>query len=145
MFKSKAILNGRQRREVSSAMKKNLFKVLSLYLVSAMMLLTLPAQGWAMFIPADNTAAVKKGDLVRIQQTLETTAVKQRLKDLGLSSEEAMARLNSLSDEQIHQLAANIDSVQAGGDGVGALIFLLLVAIIVVVILQASGHRVIVR
>jgi hypothetical protein len=50
-----------------------------------------------------------------------------------------------MSDQQIHQFAANLDSIQAGGDGVGALVFLLLVAIIVVVVLAATGHRVIIR
>ncbi len=80
-----------------------------------------------------------------IQKTLETAMIKQRLADCGLSPEDAMTRLNSLSDKQIHQFAANIDSVQAGADGAGTLIFLLLVAILVVVLLEASGHHVIVR
>jgi hypothetical protein len=80
-----------------------------------------------------------------IQKTLESTVIKQRLMDLGLSSGETTARINTLSDEQIHQLAANLDSLQAGADSGGALIFLLLVVIIVIVILQATGHRVIVK
>jgi hypothetical protein len=71
--------------------------------------------------------------------------VKQRLMDFGLSPEEAMARTNRLSDDQVHQFAANLDSLQAGADGVDALIFLLLVAIVVVVVLEATGHRVILR
>jgi hypothetical protein len=71
--------------------------------------------------------------------------IKQRLADYGLTSDEVVSRLNTLSDEQIHQFAGDLDSLQAGGDSVGALIFLLLVAIIVVVILQASGHKIIVK
>lgn len=121
-------------------------KALSLYLVFAMFLLTLPVQGWAMFIPASQTTHVRQTDLDIIQRTLESSVVKQRLLDLGLSSEDTMAQVSRLSDEQIHQLAENLDSVQAGADdGVGVLIFLVLVAIIVVVILEATGHRVIVR
>jgi hypothetical protein len=50
-----------------------------------------------------------------------------------------------LSDEQTHTLAANLDSLQAGADGVGALVFVLVVAIVVVVILEATGHHVIFR
>ena len=65
--------------------------------------------------------------------------------EYGMSSDDAMARIDKLSDEQVHQLATNLDSLQAGGDGVGALIFLVAVAIVVVIILQATGHRVIVR
>lgn len=119
--------------------------MLSLYLVFAMCLLTLPAQGWAMFLPSDQAPPDRKADLSSIQKTLESTVVKQRLMDVGLSPEEALARINGLSDEQTHTLAANLNSLQAGADGIGALIFVLVVAIIVVVILEAAGHHVIFR
>jgi hypothetical protein len=132
-------------KEATAMYKTQLFKSISLYLVVAMFFMTLPAQGWAMFIPSAQSTSVRQSDLNDIQKTLETAMIKQRLADFGLSPEDATARLNSLSDAQIHQLAANLDSVQAGADGVGALIFLLLVVILVVVLLQASGHRVIVK
>ncbi len=126
--------------------KSQFMKALSLYLVFAMFLLTMPVQGWAMFIPAGPTTHVRQADLDIIQRTLESNIVKQRLMDLGLSSEDTMTQISRLSDEQVHQLAENLDSLQAGADGgVGVLIFLVLVAIIVVVILEATGHRVIVR
>ncbi len=126
--------------------KSQYMKALSLYLVFAMFLLTMPVQGWAMFIPSSQTTNVRQADLDIIQRTLESNIVKQRLIDLGLSSEDTMAQISRLSDEQVHQLAENLDSLQAGADdGVGVLIFLVLVAIIVVVILEATGHRVIVR
>ena len=125
--------------------KKPFTKLLSLYLVFATFLLTVPAQGWAMFIPANQASPARQADLSSIQKTLESTVVKQRLMDFGLSSEEALARINRLSDDQTHKIAANLDSLQAGADGVDALIFLLLVEIIVVVVLEATGHHVIFR
>lgn len=131
--------------EVNVMRKKSCFKILSVYLTFAMIMLSLPAQGWAMFLPSDQAASVRQADMISIQKALETTVVKQRLRDLGLSPEETLARIDSLSDEQVHQFAGNLDSLQAGADGLGALIFLVLVVILVVVILQASGHRVIVR
>jgi Family of unknown function (DUF6627) len=121
------------------------FICLAIYLVLAMIVLSFPSQGWAMFIPSAETVSIRKADLNSIQKTLETAVIKQRLADFGLSSEEAFARINNMSDQQVHQLAANLDSIQAGGDGLGALVFLLLVAIIVVVVLAVTGHRVIVR
>jgi Family of unknown function (DUF6627) len=124
---------------------KGFFRFLALYLAVAVLLITFPAQGWAMFIPSSPNASVRQLDLNSIQKTLETAVIKQRLADYGLSSEEALARINSLSDTQIHRFAANLDSLQAGADGVDALIFLLLVAIIVVVVLEATGHHIIVR
>ncbi|MGE5172561.1 MAG: PA2779 family protein [Betaproteobacteria bacterium] len=126
--------------------KKTFFKLLSVYLVFAMMLISLPAQGWAMFIPAGPAGSGRQADMSAIQKTLESTVVKQRLMDFGLSSEEAMARINTLSDEQVHQFASRLDSLQAGADdGLGVLAFLLVVAIIVIVVLEATGHHVIVR
>jgi len=125
--------------------KKFGFKLLALYLVLAVALLTLPSQGWAMFIPTGQSASVRQSDLSTIQKALETTVIKQRLEDYGLSSKETLARINSLSDQQIHQFATNLDSLQAGADAIDAVIFLLLVAIIVVVVLEATGHRVIVK
>lgn len=125
--------------------KKTFFKVVAVYLAIAMVLLSLPAQGWAMFIPSSGADTMRKADMAAIQKTLESTVVKQRLMDYGLSPDKAMAGVNKLSDEQVHQFASRLDSLQAGADGADALIFLLLVAIIVVLILELSGHRVIVK
>lgn len=126
--------------------KKPFFKMLSLYLIFAIVLLTIPAQGWAMLVPAAGSAAPRQADMTTIQKTLESTVVKQRLMDYGLSPEEAMVRISRLSDEQTHQLASNMDSLQAGADGgLDAVIFLLVVAIIVVLILELTGHHVVFR
>jgi Family of unknown function (DUF6627) len=120
-------------------------RILSLYLAFAVLLLSLPSQGWAMFMPSSQTASTRQTDVITIQKALESSVVKQRLMDYGFSSEEAMSRINKLTDKEIHQFAGNLDSLQAGADAVDALIFLVLVAIIVVVVLEATGHKVIVR
>lgn len=127
-------------------LKKTFLKLLSIYLVFATVLITLPAQGWAMFIPSQTAGNARQADMASIQKTLEATVVKQRLMDYGLSSEEVKASINNLSDEQIHQFATRLDSLQAGADdGVDAVVFILLVALIVVLILEVTGHHVIVR
>jgi hypothetical protein len=125
--------------------KKTFFKVVSVYLVFAMVLITLPAQGWAMFISSAGADTVRKVDTATIQKTLESAVVKQRLMDYGLSPDEAMARVNKLSDEQVHQFAAQLNSLQAGADGVDAVVFVLLVVILVIVILELTGHHVVLR
>lgn len=127
-------------------LKKTFFKLLSLYLAFAMVLITLPAQAWAMFLPSDTSAMTRQADTASIQKTLESAVVKQRLMDFGLSSEEAMARINNLSDEQVHRFASRLDALQAGADGGGdALVFVLLVTLTVVLVLEVTGHHVIVR
>ena len=120
------------------------FKILSLYLIIAVLALTLPAQGWAMLVPADQSG-VRSTDLAKVQASIESSVIKQRLLDFGLTPEETTARLNKLSDEQIHQLAANMDAVQAGSDVLGDVVVILLIVIIVIAVLELTGHHVIMK
>jgi hypothetical protein len=133
------------RKEPMMKLDRPAVRILSLYLVLAMLLLTLPSQGWAMFIPSSQAAPTRQADMITIQKALESSIVKQRLMDYGLSSEEAMARINSLSDKEVHRFAGNLDSLEAGADAIDALIFLVLLAIVVVVVLEVTGHKVIVK
>jgi hypothetical protein len=123
-----------QERRTIIMLKRTFFKLLSIYLVLALVLITLPAQGWAMFIPSPTDGNARQADMASIRKTLESTVVKQRLMDYGLSSEEAMARINKLSDEQVRQFASRLDSLQAGGQGGPLVIVLLLVIIIILII-----------
>ncbi len=122
---------------------KPLSRILALYLTISLFVLTLPAQGWAMFIPSDHADGTRTSDLTRLRSLLESTVIKQRLIDYGLSSEEAAVRLTHLSSEQIHDLASRMDSVQAGGGVVGDVVLLLLLAIIIVIVLEATGRDIV--
>jgi len=120
------------------------FKLLSLYLIIALFTLALPAQGWAMLLPA-GTTETRSTDLAKVQTTLESSVIRQRLLDFGLTTEETVKRLNSLSNEQIHQLATNMDAVQAGGDVIGDVIIILLIVVLVIAILELTGHHIIMK
>ena len=97
-----------------------------------------------MFVPAaphqDATGAAagttnRATDLAKIRAVLESKIIEQKLMDYGLSTEEAMARVNRLSDSQINQLATHADSLQAGGHmGTNLVVVLLLVLLIVLLI-----------
>ncbi len=115
-------------------LKKTFLRLLFIYLVFALALTSLPVRGWAMFIPAHQDDIQRQADVNTIQKTLESTEIKQRLLDYGLSSEEAMARINKLSDEQLHQYASKLNSLQAGGHGGHLLIILLLVILIIILV-----------
>jgi hypothetical protein len=87
----------------------------------------------AMFVPA--APQTRAADLARIQKALESSTLQQRLKDYGLSPEKALAKINGLSDEQVHWFAANIDALQPGGHrGDGVIIILLLIILILIII-----------
>ena len=122
-----------------------LLKTLSLYLAFAVLILSFPAQGWAMLVPAQHDDPARAADVAKVQAALESTAVRQRLMDYGLSSEEASKRLALLSDEQVHQFAVQLDAVQAGADGLGDVVFVLLIVVLVIVILELTGHQDVMR
>jgi hypothetical protein len=84
-------------------------------------------------------------DLETIRQFLEVKAVKNRLESLGYSSEEIQDRLSSLSDEEIHQLAGNINTLTTGGDTVGVIIGVLMIVLLVLLILRLMDRRIIIR
>ncbi len=115
-------------------------KRLPVYLVVALIAVSfIVGTSDAMFVPAaPQTQSTplfdRAADLAKIQKTLESKALQQRLMDYGLSSSEALAKINGLSDEQIHQLAAHIDALQAGGS-VGHIIIILLLIILIVILI----------
>ncbi len=120
-------------------------KPLSLYLILALIALSTfagPAQ--AMFLPAAPQAPAAQGpsraaDLAVIERALESRALGQRLMDYGVSPGKAMEKINGLSDEEIHRLAANISALQAGGRGsidATTLIIILLLVLLIVILVQ---------
>lgn len=87
----------------------------------------------------------RTADLEKIQKFLETKAISKRLEQLGLTQGEIQKRLVQLSDQQIHQIALKLDDLKIGkGDGLSLIIALLMIAILVVLLLQLTGHKVIV-
>jgi len=121
-------------------LNKPFIKILSLYLIIAVFALAIPSPGWAMLVPAGR-AVTRSTDQAQVLATLESSVIKQRLLDFGLTPEETTARLNRLSDEQVHRLVSNLDAVQAGGD----VIVILLIVLIVIAILELTGHHVIMK
>lgn len=85
---------------------------------------------------APATAALTPGeDLAKVQSVLENKVVRQRLNDLGLSDAQIQEKLAKLSDEQLHQVAMQIDEQTAAGDG-GGIITILVIVILVVLLIR---------
>jgi uncharacterized protein DUF6627 len=138
---------------VMQSMLRSCFtKPLVVYLVVALIAIsTFAGPAEAMFVPAAphqdaaGASAVRAADMAKIQAALESKVVRQKLMDYGLSPEEAVSRLNKLSDEQVHQFAAHTDSLQAGGDGAGFLVGLMVLAVLVVLLIFLLEGRIEVR
>ncbi|MCX7914437.1 MAG: PA2779 family protein [Thermodesulfovibrionales bacterium] len=121
-------------------------KPLTWYLIFVVFLISIVPKVEAGFAPSEFplTNSDRLKDLDTIQKVLETKAIKQRLEDLGFTSEEINNRISQLDDQQIHWLAKQLDDLKVGGDGLGVIVALLVIVILVVLLLQLTGHRVIV-
>lgn len=118
------------------------------YLVFAMFIIGIAPKVEAGFAPSEAIALAqvdRAADMDRIQKVLETKMIKDRLEKLGFTQDEINSRLAQLSDQQMHQLALQLDDLKVGkDDGLGIIIALLVIAILVVILLQLTGHRVVV-
>jgi len=97
----------------------------------------------ASFVPSDQSSAPisQQKDMATIQKALEQKLVKERLKDLGYTEDEIKARLDRLSDAEVHSLASQLDSLMPAGSTAAVIVVILLVAILVVLILMWTGHK----
>jgi hypothetical protein len=123
-------------------------KQVAWYLIVAMFIIGIAPKVDAGLAPSEVinlTQPDRSVDLQKIQKILETKAISERLTQFGLTHEEIMNKLSQLSDQQIHKIALQLDDLKVGQDsGLGIIIALLVIAILVVLLLQLTGHKVII-
>lgn len=120
---------------------KNIAKVL----VVVMFLFGIAPRVEAGFSPSEFIAMQqtdRDSDITKIQKLIEAKVIKERLEKLGFTETEIQSRLDRLSDQELHQLALQVDQLKTGGDGLGVIIALLVIAILVVVLLKITGHKI---
>ena len=89
---------------------------------------------------ASDQANFREQDLERIQGFLERKIVQQKLRDYGVSPQQAMDKVRRIGDKELHLLASRMERVPDGGsmvglDTEGALLILLAMAVLVAVIM----------
>ena len=127
-------------------MRIPLMKHLSWYLIIAMFIIGIAPKADAGIAPSEiivMSQVDRAADIEKIQKVLETKMVRERLEKLGYAQEEINSRLTQLNDQQMHNLALQIDDMKVGGD-LGIVIALLVIVILVVLFIQLTGHRVVV-
>jgi len=125
-----------------------LMRYIASYLAFAMFILGIVPGVDAGFIPSNiitHPQIDRTADLQKIQKVLETKMLTERLEDLGFTKDEIQKRLSQLNDEQIHNLALNLDQLKVGGDGLGILAALLVIALLVVALIYLTKHKVIIK
>lgn len=130
-------------------MKRSSIKYITWYLVVAMFIIGITPRVYAGFSPSEVIGLSpidRDSDLEKIQGVIETKMISERLKQIGLSPDEIQKRLSQLSDQQIHQLALQLDELKVGGDGGWAvLVAILVIAAIVVLVIYLTGHEVVIK
>lgn len=86
----------------------------------------------AAIVGTDAVVSAQQADLDRahVQALLGRQEVKQRLLAAGVDPNQVVARVDALSDNEVHQLAGKIDQLPAGGDALGVLVFVFIVLLI---------------
>lgn len=75
---------------------------------------------------------MSRGEAVsKVQEILSRTEVRSELIKRGVAPEEVESRIAALSDQELRQLAGQMDQAMAGGDVVGILIVVVLVLLII--------------
>ncbi len=91
-----------------------------------------------------NTAEIlkqKQQDLTRerLHVLLDRSEVCKHLEDWGVNPEEAKARVDSLTDQEIAKISARIDQLPAGGDGFGVIVGAAVLIFLVLLITDFLG------
>lgn len=85
------------------------------------------------------------GNLEAVRALLEQRIARQRLSELGVSPAEAATVLERLTPEERSEFATRAHELGAGGDGLAAIGLAAIVALLVILILELMGRRVISR
>ncbi|MBP1735653.1 MAG: hypothetical protein H6Q53_1940 [Deltaproteobacteria bacterium] len=127
-----------RREKQMMGMKGKGMRIVACYLVVAVFTIGFVQKVYAGFSPSEvlNASTYDRAeDLQKIQKVLELKMVSEKLKELGFTEEEIQGRLDQLSDVQLHQVALNLEELKVGGDGIGIVIGLLVIAILVVLLI----------
>lgn len=91
--------------------------------------IAMPLPSYADMLATD--AALSPPQRDRIMVLLQRADVRQRLEAYGVSMADVQARVASLSDHEVAQLAGDIDGLPAGGvDVIGAIVLVFIVLLI---------------
>ncbi|HAY38803.1 MAG TPA: hypothetical protein DCY53_05320 [Desulfobacteraceae bacterium] len=119
--------------------KRKAIAILVIVSFSTLCIISAPAQ--AKMINTDEIFKQSQYDLSSksINTFLDRSEIQKYLVAWGVSPEEAKARIDSLTDEEIENIASRIDRLPAGGDGLGTIVGAALLIFIILLITDILG------
>ncbi len=128
-----------------SYMKTRFFRSVTFCLIFSFFLVAIIPQNSHAYIAAtEELSSTRQADEATVQRILESKAVSERLASFGLTAAEVDSKVKRLSDSELHSFASNLESVSPG-QGAGAVVAVLVIAILIFVLLHVSGHRVVIE
>ena len=120
--------------------KRKAIAILVIVSFSTFCIISAPAR--ARMINTDEIFKQSQYDLSRksINTFLDRSEVQNYLVAWGVSPEEAKARIDSLTDEEIEDIASRINRLPAGGDGLGTIVGAALLIFIILLITDILGY-----
>jgi hypothetical protein len=76
----------------------------------------------------------------RVQTFLARDDVSAQMRTLGVAPAEAAARVEAMSDDEVHALSQRLDSLPAGGDAFGTIITAAVVVFLVLLVTDILGY-----
>jgi len=119
--------------------RRKVIAILLIVTFSAFSIISTPAR--AAMVDTGEILKQSQYDLSRksINLFLDRSEVQQYLVAWGVSPEEAKARIDSLTDEEIENIVSGIDNLPAGGDGLGTIVGAALLIFIILLITDILG------
>jgi hypothetical protein len=116
---------------------------ISLFMATMMLLIAIPYQPLlAAMVPTEATIYQIKAQDARdhLKTLISKNDIKKSLISQGIDPDEAKARVNSLSDSEVIEVADKIDQLPAGGGAFGALIGAALIVFLVLLLTDILGY-----
>ena len=114
-------------------MFRRLAKPVSYALITGVLALSLhgPAARAAM-VTTDQIVSAQQSqqDRAKVHTLLAREDVKQALSARGVSTTDIQARVEAMTDQEVHALSSKLDQLPAGGDALGLLAFIFIVLLI---------------
>jgi uncharacterized membrane protein len=122
---------------------KRVEKSVSLLMTLLLLLITAPVHSVLAAMVGTEAILVNQDTLNardRLRSFLDREAVQSQLTARGIDPAEAQARVDSLSDTEVMQIADKIDQLPAGGSFWGTVLYLAIIAVIVLLVLELLGY-----
>ncbi|MDP2760046.1 MAG: PA2779 family protein [Sideroxyarcus sp.] len=101
-------------------------------MIMLMVSIGMPTTAFAGMVQTDQTVnhAMAEQGRAMIMALVDRDDIRAQLEAKGVTSEQAKARVNALTDEEALQVSGRLDQLPAGGDILGTLVFIFIVLLV---------------